>query len=142
MSGDPTAFLDTNVLVYAVTREDLRKYHIAREILERGFVEGCYAISSQVLLELYVTITRKVAARLEHARALEYLRVLTVWHVVEVTPDLVLDAVSLSHRARISAWDATILEAARRAGCTRLISEDLTAGRGYEGITVENPFAA
>lgn len=36
--------------------------------------------------------------------------------------------------------DAAILEAARKAGCGLVLSEDLGAGHSYSGIRVENPF--
>lgn len=58
-----------------------------------------------------------------------------------MTPELVLEALGLAERVRISPWDAAILEAARRAGCTRVLSEDLGDGQVYGGVTVENPFA-
>ena len=33
------------------------------------------------------------------------------------------------------------VEAARRAGAARLVTEDLQAGRTVGGVTIENPFA-
>jgi predicted nucleic acid-binding protein len=42
----------------------------------------------------------------------------------------------------VSFWDALIVEAARRAGAVRLVSEDLQAGRRIAGIGIENPFHA
>jgi predicted nucleic acid-binding protein len=39
-------------------------------------------------------------------------------------------------------WDALILEAARSAGCSTLLTEDLQPGFRYQGVTVENPFRA
>jgi predicted nucleic acid-binding protein len=40
-------------------------------------------------------------------------------------------------------WSALrlVVEAAHRAGATRLVTEDLQPGRAIAGITVENPFA-
>lgn len=140
MSDELVAFVDTNVLVYAVSTDEPRKQSKAREIVERGFRDGCYAISTQVLMELYVNITRKARIQLPAARALEYVQSLAEWMVVELTPEMVLDALSLSARMQISAWDAAILEAARQAGCTRVLSEDLNAGQAYAGIRIENPF--
>ncbi len=58
-----------------------------------------------------------------------------------MTPDVVLAALGLAERSMISPWDAAILEAARQAGCTRVLSEDLGDGQACGGITVENPFA-
>ena len=141
MKGDLVAFVDTNVLVYAVSDDEPEKQSRARKIVARGYAEGCYAISTQVMLELYVNITRKVWIGFSPSEAFEYVREFAEWPVVEMTPEVVLAALGLAERSMISPWDAAILEAAREAGCTRVLSEDLSDGQGYSGITVENPFA-
>jgi predicted nucleic acid-binding protein len=141
MSGEVEAFVDSNVLVYAVSRDEPEKQERARAIVARGFTEGCFAISTQVMLEVYVNVTRKARIGLAPHDAFEYVRALAEWPVVEMTPDLVLAALGLAERAKISPWDAAILETARRAGCTRVLSEDLGDGKAYGGITIENPFS-
>jgi len=45
MRGDLEAFVDTNVLVYAVSRDEPEKQEKAKAILERGFAEGWSKIS-------------------------------------------------------------------------------------------------
>jgi predicted nucleic acid-binding protein len=40
----------------------------------------------------------------------------------------------------VSFWDALIVEAARRAGARRLLTEDLQHGRRFGQVRVENPF--
>jgi predicted nucleic acid-binding protein len=140
MSADLAAFVDSNVLVYAVSNDEPDKQRRAREIVARGFTEGCFAISTQVMLEVYVNITRKAKVGLPALQAFEYVRAFAEWPVVEMTPELVLSALGLSQRSQISPWDAAILEAARHAGCKRVLSEDLGNGQVYGGIIVENPF--
>jgi len=142
MSADLEAFVDSNVLVYAVSDDEPDKQRMAREIVARGFAEGCFCISTQVMLEVYVSITRKARIGLAPGEALDYVRALAEWPVVNTTPSLVVAALELAQRAKISPWDAAILEAARQAGCHRLLSEDLGEGRSYSGVTVENPFPA
>jgi predicted nucleic acid-binding protein len=141
MSGDLVAFVDSNVLVYAVSKDEPEKQRRAREIVTRGFVEGCYAISTQVMMETYVNATQKAKIALPSSEALEYVRTFEEWFVVEMTPRLVLAALGLAQKWKISPWDAAILEAARQAGCSRVFSEDLGDRQVYGGITVENPFA-
>jgi predicted nucleic acid-binding protein len=140
MSADLAAFVDSNVLVYAVSDDEPEKQRRAREIVARGFTEGCFAISTQVMLEVYVNVTRKAKIGLPPREAFEYVRALAEWPVVDMTPELVLAALELSDRSKISPWDAAILETARQAGCKRVISADLGDGQVYGGITVENPF--
>jgi predicted nucleic acid-binding protein len=141
MSVDLAAFVDSNVLVYAVSADEPEKQSRAREIVAHGFMEGCYAISTQVMLEVYVSVTRKAKIGLSPGEAFEYVRAFAEWPVVEITPEVVLAALGHARRSKISAWDATILEAARQAGCTKVLSEDLGDGQVYGGITVENPFS-
>ncbi len=142
MSADLAAFVDSNVLVYAVSGDEPEKQKRAREIVARGFTEGCFAISTQVMFEVYVNVTRKARIGLPAAEAFEYVRAFAEWPVIEMTPALVLAALGLAERSKISPWDAAILEAARQAGCERVLSEDLGNGRVYGGITVENPFSS
>jgi predicted nucleic acid-binding protein len=40
----------------------------------------------------------------------------------------------------ISYWDAAIIEASRALGCAIVLSEDLSHGQDYDGVTVQNPF--
>jgi len=48
---------------------------------------------------------------------------------------------SLSSReAGLSYWDGLIVAGAKVAGCTRLLTEDLSAESVVAGVRVENPF--
>jgi predicted nucleic acid-binding protein len=47
MSADLAAFIDSNVFVYAVSDDEPEKQQRARDIVARGFTEGCFAISTQ-----------------------------------------------------------------------------------------------
>jgi predicted nucleic acid-binding protein len=110
---------------------------------DRGasFTEGCFAISTQVMFEVYVNVTRKAKINLSPAKAFEYVGELAEWPVMVMTPDLALAALSFAQRFRIPPWDAGILVAARQAGCRKVLSEDLCNAQAYEGITVENHFS-
>ncbi|HEY0512561.1 MAG TPA: PIN domain-containing protein [Thermoanaerobaculia bacterium] len=141
MKGELAAFVDTSVLVYAVCADHPAKQRQAREIVERGFIEGRFATSTQVLMEVYDILTRRAEVKLSAMEALDYVRALREWHVVEVDTDLVIAALSLAEREQVSPWDAAVLEAARRADCMRILSEALPAGRVVDGVRIENPFA-
>ena len=51
-----------------------------------------------------------------------------------------LSAVETRELFGISYWDAAIIEAARALGCDVVLSEDLSDGQDYAGVSVENPF--
>lgn len=140
MPAGPEAFLDTNIIVYALAGDDADKHGTAADLVARGFETGCFAVSTQVMLELFVTVTRKLAAPLSHADAAAFLGALAAWPVVSMTPAIVEAAVALAGRHRVSVWDAAVLEAARSAGCAVVYSEDLGDGASYDGIVVCNPF--
>jgi predicted nucleic acid-binding protein len=63
------------------------------------------------------------------------------WPVVQVDVSLILAASELEERHTLSFWDALIVEAARRSGAGRLVTEDLQSGRTIGDLTVESPFA-
>ena len=60
--------------------------------------------------------------------------------VVGGDPLLVLAALELKTKYRLSYWDAAIVAAAQTLGASRLYSEDLNDGQNYAGVMVHNPF--
>jgi predicted nucleic acid-binding protein len=136
------AFVDTNVLVYLFDRSAPSKQARAQQILETDGVLGRLVISTQVLQEFYVSVTRKLARPLAEEDAEAAVRRLTLLAVVQLDTEMVLSAVTRSRSHRQSLWDALILEAAVAGGCKRLLSEDLQHGQELAGLRIENPFLA
>ena len=136
--NDDKAFVDTNVFVYAVDAGSPAKRRRAHALLAE--LAGSIVISTQVLLEFYVTATRKLAKPLSPEDAERRVHELSGTDVVEVTVPLVRTAITLSREHRLSLWDALIVESARARGCRRLFSEDLPHGRTFGNVRVENPF--
>ena len=137
MSADST-FVDTNVLVYAIDTSSPAKQARAQTLLAE--LAGSIVVSTQVLLEFYVTATRKLARPLSREDAERRVRELSAADVVEVAVPIVRDAMTLAREHRLSVWDALIVESARARGCRRLLSEDLQHGREFGNVRVENPF--
>lgn len=137
MSG--RTFLDTNVLVYAIDAGEPAKRDIARSVLaSRAY--GEFVLSAQVLSEFYVTATRKLDSPLTETEAAEALDRFRNRPVIAIDINLVHHAVEISQSSRISYWDALIVAAAVRAGCRRLLSEDLNDSQEICSVRVENPF--
>jgi predicted nucleic acid-binding protein len=141
MTAGGRTFVDTNVLLYAHDASETEKQPIARELLEELWADRSGVVSTQVLQEFYVVATRKFQPPMRRSEAREIITLYATWSVVQVDVGLILDAAALEERAQLSFWDALIVEAARRAGAVRLVSEDLQTGRRIAGIAVENPFA-
>jgi predicted nucleic acid-binding protein len=134
-------FLDTNVLLYAVSTapDEAGKARTARRLLDAEDL----GLSVQVLQEFYVQATRPSrTGRLSHAQAVGLVEAFLRFALQEVTLPVMRAALDAARRFRISYWDASIIEAARKLGCRTVLSEDLTHGRDYGGVVVEDPFRA
>lgn len=133
------AFVDTNVLVYAVDDADPVKRDAARELL-RTAEAADLALSTQVLCEFYVVVTRRLTTPLAETDADTAVQQLAKLPLVTTDAELVRSGISVSRHNRISLWDGLIVAAAETAGCDVLLSEDLAAGATYGSVRVENPF--
>jgi predicted nucleic acid-binding protein len=134
-------FLDTNVLVYAhgTGDEDVRG-RTARDIVRRLWRTGTGAVSIQVLQEFYAVATRKLKPPLSRDNARRIVATYTTWEPVAIDVPMIVAASRLEEEHSLAFWDALVIEAALRAGATRLLSEDLQGGRRFDDLLIENPF--
>ena len=139
-STNGRTFLDTNVLVYAVDEAAPAKRDVARTLLASPDATNL-VVSSQVLAEFYVVVTRKLATPMDPVAARQAVGQLSQLAVVAVDAHLVLRAAELSHESQLSLWDALVIEAAARSDCARVLTEDLAHGTTLAGVHIENPFA-
>jgi predicted nucleic acid-binding protein len=135
-----SCFFDTNVLVYVFDRAEPRKQAAAQELVTEHMTARDMVLSTQVLQELYVTLTRK--KRLGAVDALEVVTTFAQERIVPASADTVLRGLALSQERQLSPWDGLILQAALDAGCTTLFSEDFQTGARFGELTVVNPFAS
>jgi predicted nucleic acid-binding protein len=143
MSGEsPLSFVDTNVLVYAFDKSTSPKKQVAERLMNELMEEDRLRVSTQVLQELFVTLTRKVSQRCSTAEALAVLEDLTAWPLTVVDYAAIRAAAGLADQAEISFWDALVVVAAARAGASVLYTEDLNDGQEILGVRIANPFAA
>jgi predicted nucleic acid-binding protein len=134
-----SCFFDTHVLVYVFDRAEPLKQSQAQALVAQHMTARDMVLSTQVLQELYVALTRK--KQLTAADALEVVTTFAQERVVPASADLVLRGLALSERRQLSAWDALILQAALDAGCTTLYSEEFQTGAHFDELVVVNPFA-
>jgi predicted nucleic acid-binding protein len=129
-------YLDTNVLVYAVTQNDPRTAR-AEELLLSGGV-----VSVQVLNEFTAVARRKLRMPwTEVAEAVEAFLVLCP-SPIPVTLEIHEAARAIAEKNGFNIYDALVVAAALDAGCATLYSEDFQDGQKIEGkLTVRNPFA-
>jgi predicted nucleic acid-binding protein len=134
MNATEGAFLDTNVLVYALSG-DPAKADRAESILQRGGT-----ISTQVLVEFVDVVRRKHDVAWDGVLDAVDL-ILSLCSVVETDVETFMLAVELSRRHRIRIFDGMILASAILSGARTLLSEDMQDGRVVESVTIRNPFA-
>lgn len=137
MSGPD--FLDTNVLVYAFDDTNPEKQRISMHLLRAG-VAGKGVISVQVLAEFAATLLHKVTLRSTVDTVVRGLDALAPIRTITPDGELVRRAVEAHTTYGIHFYDGMIVAAAERAGCERLLSEDLNSGQKYFSVIVENPF--
>jgi predicted nucleic acid-binding protein len=136
-------FLDTNIFVYAIdsSAELSFKRDIARILIREHIANESGVISIQVVQEFYQAATRRIAIPISTEDALQFIQYMSILDIVSANLDMVVAAVHLHKKHSFSFWDALILEAAKSAGCSQVLSEDLQHGFRIEGIAVKNPFS-
>ena len=141
-AGKSLGFVDTNVLVYAFDKSGSPKKRVAQQLMNELMEEDRLRLSTQVLQELFVTLTRKVSQRCSSEEALAVLEDLSAWPMMVVDLAAIRAAVALVDQANLSFWDALVVVAAARAGAAVLYTEDLNDGQEILGVRIRNPFAA
>ena len=133
-------FVDTNVLVYADDTSDPMKNELAVEWLDTLWSRRAGRVSTQVLNEYYVTVTRKLTRGLKQGDARAKVRRYQLWHPWQVDHPTVETAWGIEARFGVHYWDALVVASAQQAGCGTLLSEDLQHGQKLGAVTVINPF--
>jgi predicted nucleic acid-binding protein len=131
-------FLDSNLLVYTDDHGVPAKQEAALALLERCRRESSGVVSSQVLQEYFVTATQKPRVSAETAR--RKVELFAHFDLVFIGLEDILGAIDLHRLHGLSFWDALIVRAAIRSGCSTLYSEDLQHGRRIDGLEFVNPF--
>lgn len=139
MKGDRT-FLDTNVLLYAFDTESARKYPTARKTVEDLWRSGTGIVSTQVLQEFFVNVTKKISRPITVNAAKGIVLDFQKWKVVVNDGGSLLGAIDIQAEHGYSFWDSLIIHAAVEGGAKLLLSEDLKDGQRIRGVTIRNPF--
>ena len=130
-------FLDTNVLLYRYSDQDIDKRRIAANLLESG-----RAIASAQVLNEFCNVTRRKFPT-------SYTKIeSTLTEIQGLLPIMPLDvidtmsAVRISSRYQYSFYDSLILASAERHGCRLVLSEDMQSGQTLDsGVRIWNPFS-
>ena len=128
-------FLDTNIILYAISTEDNDKHSIAKPI-----VLSESTISAQVINESSVNLIKKLKFTEEMVQKFinsAYQR----FNVIELSRNVFIRASELRKQYNFSYYDSVIVAAALIANCNILYSEDMQDGLIVDNLlTIVNPF--
>jgi predicted nucleic acid-binding protein len=116
-----------------------RKREVAKALLRDLWFTRTGVLSTQVLHEFYVNVTRKIRTPLSKREARRVVATYVPWCLEPDTGDI-NEAFRIEDEAGISFWDALIIATAARGSATRVLSEDLNPGQLISGVTIINPF--
>jgi len=132
-------FLDTNVFVYAVSEQDLRKQKIARDLIRHALEtnhDGC--TSMQALQEFTNVVIKKQLCPREAIE--DWYPFIYALVATEITSDMIRNAIWIQFEYDIQYYDALMIAAAEKLGCHEILTEDLNPGQIYRGMIAVNPF--
>ena len=134
-------FLDTNILLYSISRNpaESRKRDRAIALLD----DDSGTLSIQVLQEFYVQATQFGRPdAIAHELAAGLIESWSRFRIQDMTMPVFKAALRIRQTHGFSFWDCAILAAALALGCDRVYTEDLTHGQIVDGLAVIDPFCA
>ena len=133
-------FIDTNILVYAYDLSEPDKQEKALSYLDQLISLDQGVISAQVLSEFYVTVTGKIADKMNANQAEERIKnFCQIWPVLQLNEMVVIEAVRGVQDHSFSYWDSLIWATARLNQVAIVASEDYSPDSYIEGIRFYNP---
>lgn len=130
-------FVDTNILVYSIDAHDPHRRERSRQALRDIIKDNSGVISTQVLQEFYVVVTKKLGVEPIIAKGM--IHGFESFEIVVIDLALIKDAIDCSVLNKISFWDALIVAGAESAKCETIWTEDLGSGQTINGIQIVNP---
>ena len=134
-------FLDTNIIVYAYEKNDLKKQRVAKDLIIEGISNDLASISYQVVQEFVNVATKKFKSPIKWSDCQLFIdRSLALIWDVNPSKELIHSAMNISERWKYSFYDSLIIAAALEAGCSILYSEDLQHKQQIYSVQILNPF--
>lgn len=131
-------FLDTNIIIYSYSEDEIEKCEIANKLLEEN--EKNIIISTQVINELSNTLFRKFKLSSAEVK-LVVIELNNNFTISNFTFKTQLKAIELKNRYNLQFYDSMILATALENKCNILYSEDMQNGQVIDHkLTIINPF--
>ncbi len=133
-------FLDTNILIYAYDISAGKKNEIARKLVVDLWETQSGCLSTQVLQEFFVCVTKKIPKPLDINRAKEIVHDLLNWNIVVNDGGTIIKAINIHLDYKFSFWDSLIIQSAINGGAETLYTEDFVGAEKIKGVEITNPF--
>lgn len=130
--------IDTNILVYSIDRDAGTRHEQSRVLVDALADRDC-VLTVQALAEFFHAVTRKDKMPTEDAAAMVH-DWMELFPVANADGRSLGQAIQLANEHGFAFWDAMLIQAARAAGVTRLLTEDMQDGRTVGTLRLENPF--
>jgi len=131
-------FLDTNILIYSYSSDEINKQTIANNLLE-DYSENI-VISKQVINELINVLFKKFKLSSNNIENV-VLELDTFIPIVDFDITTQIKALRLKEKYKFQFYDALIVATALESGCSILFSEDMQHHQVINDVlTIVNPF--
>lgn len=131
-------FIDTNILVYLQSGMDVHKTKISKELFHSLAEKNLIVLSTQVLQEFYVAMTKKLGHNPLDIKNLLFL--FKDFEIINVNSSIIFEAIDISVLHKISFWDSLLISSASAGNCKIIYSEDLNHGQMIGGVQIINPY--
>ena len=131
-------FLDTNIILYSYSEDDIYKQNISQEILRNNIFNTF--ISKQVINEITNILFKKIKLSSEEVEN-AILELDSEFEIFDFYLTTQIKAIRLKKDYNLQFYDALIIATALENNCTILYSEDMQDGLVVENkLTIINPF--
>ena len=117
---------------------DPAKSNKSKELFNKSAEDNLIVLSTQILQEFYVTMTKKLGHDPLDVKNLLFL--FKDFEIINVNSTIIFEAIDISVLHRISFWDSLVISAASSGNCKIIYSEDLNHGQLIGGVEIVNPF--
>jgi predicted nucleic acid-binding protein len=112
---------------------------LAKDIMRRAALGPCH-LTLQSISEFFAVATRKnMVPPTEAVDIAEAM--IELFPTIAASAAAVRSALTAAATGRASYWDTLLVNTATEAGCTAILTEDLSDGAVFDGMRIINPFA-
>jgi predicted nucleic acid-binding protein len=133
-------FVDTSILVSSRDASEGERQSRAEQWMTHLWRSHTGRVSYSVLLEFYLTVTRKLQPGMPEAMAREEVRDFLTWRPIPLERTVIEGAWALVESHALRFWDAAAVAAAQFGDCRYLLTGALRHGRRFGPLEVVNPF--